>query len=173
MSWKYVTGTAGACEWNCSAGYELNTSTNNSCQLEVIIDPTDCEANGKIFNGIECVAPITTCVNGCVFKQGNTNICVREATRRKKGNILYFCDVENNIFRESYADDSLCSSSFECSSNLCFNGTCTNLLDQVNLVRRLLIQMTCWARTGFSFSSAEYTSCINDDASAYLNEQES
>jgi len=57
MSWKYVLGIAGACEWNCSTGYELNLSTNNSCQPLVIVDCVQnlsglCSSSTSVANAV-------------------------------------------------------------------------------------------------------------------------
>jgi len=36
MTWSYINGAVGACQWTCSYGYELNLSTNRSCKERVV-----------------------------------------------------------------------------------------------------------------------------------------
>ncbi|MEI7718296.1 MAG: hypothetical protein WCI72_00380 [archaeon] len=115
MEWNYVSGVAGACQWNCSYGYTLNLSTNNTCQEIVKVN---CTANVSKY--ICSNLSISNAFNNsqlgfCEDSSKSCFACNTNATLRDGVCVAKTC-----------ADDGLIDNGIECVANIsCPSNKCT------------------------------------------------
>jgi hypothetical protein len=115
MTWNYIRGVAGACQWNCSPDYKINVSNNLSCMYGRV--------NCSEINGICSSATLSNagvdsnadCISGSCF------VC-NEGQR-------YFSNGTSCVFNNSCAsgyvwNGFICSSSIPCASNCILDGKC-------------------------------------------------
>lgn len=111
MNWTYVSGPVGACQWNCSVGYQLNVSDNRSCKPRETI-------NCSILGGI--CSNVTSLINAQVDNYGNCS-----AVNDK----CYICDSNyrkdgNSCVLRSCADDGKVNNGLGCVQNMSCSDGC-------------------------------------------------
>jgi len=115
MTWNYIRGVAGACQWNCSSDYKINVSDNLSCVYGRVncseiggICSTTVLSNAKVSSDADCVS-------------GSCYVCNNEQR--------YFSNGVSCVFNNTCASGSVwngfaCSQYVQCSSNCTLNGKC-------------------------------------------------
>lgn len=82
-----------------------------------------------------------------------------------------YCDIDGRVYKQKLKDYkgdwASCQNNYECESNLCNYGECTEVRDMfedVNRFRSFFVRLTC--RLGNIFNSEDYNQCVYD----YLGE---
>ncbi|MFH1636790.1 MAG: putative metal-binding motif-containing protein [Candidatus Woesearchaeota archaeon] len=180
---KYGTQTCSGSSWgSCAGSVEpveevCDDSLDNDCdgtidegceecvpEWECKVEPEQCPASGKQTKYctdsrcgsnpksevISCkpITPDTSC-NGCTH-QGS---CVFFGFREQNN----YCDV-NKKFSPQKNDSTVCSNNYECKSNVCSEGMCVNLQEEIAKSVSLLKKI--WCKIIHFFSDDKYQLCL-------------
>ena len=102
-----------------------------------------------------CEANFTRCLNGC--NEGldacNTISCelpsgkeLPARARAKVGNIIQYCDTASGSLVNVKANNQECVSDYECNSNVCIDGLCTSIREELERQGSLLKEIWCWIK---------------------------
>jgi hypothetical protein len=132
--WIYVDVNAETQDWlyeaaiNCSQTGAPYTCTGTG---ETPIGTPDCTTLGRCTYGAACVQ------NG--FRVDDSALGGR-----------VYCNVVSNSFAAQRAENATCQQGYECISNFCAEGKCTNLLTEIRASRTVLGQLLCWVQKIFT-----------------------
>ncbi len=134
--------------------------------------PKTCVDDGKVNNGIGCVAPLTTCENGCPYDKNGRSICLPNKARvnAPNGN-KYYCNSTSHTFRLTLSNGASCTWDTQCTDNFCFVNETTQVsvcqsLDSLGGIRSLVVDFVCWFKHMGNSESRQQ--CRLAEASSYL-----
>jgi hypothetical protein len=90
----------------------------------------------------------SVCSNGCAYNDGSKNICIPRGKRLSSTLNPTFCS-QNKELLEQKAENSSCTSNYECLSNYCGSGKCLDLLSQESKQTGFLQKILCYLRKFF------------------------
>jgi len=133
-------------------------------KIECKINPAVCPATGKQTNtctdvnncGISTIAPqeITCTPGACSGCKLNEN-CISFGTRQDVSGTTSYCNAEGK-FNSQKANSEACSLDYECKTNLCSEGRCTDIETikaEVSGLKLILIKLICKITHPLSYDS--------------------
>ncbi len=155
--------------------YETFFDNVKLVEIETSGEPVECDEGFVLVNG-ECVEiPDNTNVFSCpAFVQGGNPLSGKTRAQNQSG--IYYCDPMDLDYKLTKENGQSCISDYQCTSNVCIDGQCTSIREELEEQTGVLRKIFCAIvnpvdvlkrnQAGETASNNDYLACVAQGSEA-------